>query len=132
MKDKKTKNTDLTNYEENKSVLECLKRSAKSAADGAQPSAAQSAKSAAEAIAMAVPSTSVADEQRGGGCLGCCIGCCFGIRAAGDYNEGKDISIREWLRFVPFVDIVAMVFNAVDGYNGKTRSDLHAEAPAYF
>ena len=86
---------------------------------------------AAAAIAMAVPSTSVAAEQRGG-VLGGLVGCCFGIRTVGDYNEGKDISVREWLRLVPFVNIVVAVFDVVDGYNGKTRSDLHAEAPAYF
>ena len=59
---------------------------------------------AAATIAMAVPSTAVAREK--GGCVGGIVGCCFGIRAAGDYNDGKDISIREWLRIVPFVSFV--------------------------
>ena len=80
---------------------------------------------------MAVPSTAVAAHQPGG-IVGGIVGCCFGIRAAGDYNEGKDISIREWLRIVPFVSIVVAVMDAFDGYNGKTRSELHAAEPAYF
>ena len=85
---------------------------------------------AAATIAMAVPSTAVAHEK--GGCVGGIVGCCFGIRAAGDYNDGKDISIREWLRIVPFVNIVVAVLDTVDGYNGVTRSQLHAEQPSYF
>ena len=86
---------------------------------------------AAACLAMAVPSTAVAEHARGG-CVGGLVGCCFGIRAAGDYNEGKDISIREWLRLVPFVSAVVAIMDGLDGYNGKTRSDLHAADPTYF
>lgn len=85
---------------------------------------------AAATIAMAVPSTAAAREP--GGCVGGIIGCCFGIRAAGDYNEGKDISIREWLRIVPIASIVVAIMDGLDGYNGKTRSELHAAEPQYF
>ena len=87
---------------------------------------------AAATIAMAVPSTAVAEEAHKGGLLGGLVGCCFGIRGAADYNEGKDISIREWLRIVPFVNIVVAVLDTVDGYNGVTRSQLQAEQPSYF
>ena len=85
---------------------------------------------AAATLAMAVPSTTLAHES--GGFVGGVVGCCFGIRAAGDYNEGKDISIREWLRIVPFVGFVVAIMDTIDGYNGKTRSELHAADPAYF
>ena len=86
---------------------------------------------AAATFAMAVPSTTLAAHEPGG-CVGGIIGCCFGIRAAGDYNDGKDISVREWLRIVPFVSIVVAIMDGLDGYNGKTRSELHAAEPAYF
>ncbi len=85
---------------------------------------------AAATIAMAVPSTAVAHDK--GGCVGGIVGCCFGIRAAGDYNDGKDISVREWLRIVPFVSFVVAIMDGLDGYNGKTRTELHAAEPAYF
>lgn len=86
---------------------------------------------AVASLAMAVPSAAVAAHQQGG-VVGGIVGCCFGIRAAGDYNGGKDISIREWLRIVPFVGFVVAIMDTVDGYNGKTRADLHAAEPAYF
>lgn len=87
---------------------------------------------AAATLAMAVPSTAVAEEAHKGGILGGLVGCCFGLRAAGDYNDGKDISVREWLRLLPFVNIVIAVLDTVDGYNGVSRSQLHAEQPSYF
>ncbi len=86
---------------------------------------------AAAALVMAAPSSAVAAHQPGG-CVGGIVGCCFGIRAAGDYNEGKDISIREWLRIVPFVSFVVGIMDALDGYNGKTRTELHDAQPTYF
>ena len=85
---------------------------------------------AAATFAMAVPSTAVAHEK--GGFVGGIVGCCLGIRAAGDYNDGKDISVREWLTIVPFVNIVIAIMDGIDGYNGKTRTELHAAEPAYF
>ncbi len=87
---------------------------------------------AAACLAMAVPSNAVAAKSDRGGLLGGLVGCCFGLRTAGDYNDGKDISIREWLRIVPFVGFVVAIIDTVDGYNGKTRTELHAEQPTYF
>ena len=86
---------------------------------------------AAAALVMAVPSATAADNHKGG-VVGGIIGCCFGLRAAADYNDGKDISVREWLRIVPFVNIVIAVLDTADGYRGVTRSQLHAETPTYF
>ena len=82
---------------------------------------------AAATIAMAVPSTAVAEQAHKGE-----LGVISDKISAGDYNEGKDISIREWLRLIPFVNIVVAVLDTVDGYNGVTRSQLHAEQPSYF
>ncbi len=87
---------------------------------------------AATTLAMAVPSVQAETASGRGGCISGIIGCCFGIRAAGDYNDGKDISIREWLRIVPFVSFVVAIMDGLDGYNGKTRSELHAAEPQYF
>lgn len=87
---------------------------------------------AAAALVMAVPSTATAADNHKGGVVGGIIGCCFGLRAAADYNDGKDISVREWLRIVPFVNIVIAVLDTADGYSGVTRSQLHAETPTYF
>lgn len=85
---------------------------------------------AAIMLATAVPAMA-GDAQRGG-LVGGIVGCCFGIRTAGDYNDGKDISVREWLRIVPLVGIVVAVLDCVDGYRGLTRSELHAAEPTYF
>lgn len=84
---------------------------------------------AALMLATAIPAT--AAPQRGG-LVGGIVGCCFGIRTAGDYNDGKDISIREWLRIVPIVSIVVAILDTIDGYKGVTRSELHAAEPTYF
>ena len=84
---------------------------------------------AALMLATAVPA--YAASQRGG-LVGGIVGCCFGIRTAGDYNDGKDISIREWLRIVPFVGFVVAILDTIDGYKGVTRSELHAAEPTYF
>ena len=52
------------------------------------------------------------------------IGCCFGVRSAAAYNDGKDLHWREWIRVIPFISIVGVVFDAVDGMNGTSTSDL--------
>ena len=52
------------------------------------------------------------------------IGCCFGIRSAAAHNDGKDLHWREWIRIIPFASIVGAVFDAVDGMNGTTTSQL--------
>lgn len=87
---------------------------------------------AAACLAMTVPSAAVAAEAHKGGLVGGIVGCCFGLRTAADYNDGKDVSVREWLRIVPFVSFVVAILDTVDGYNGVTRSQLHAEQPSYF
>ena len=85
---------------------------------------------AAATIAMAVPSTVHAREA--GGCVGGIIGCCFGIRAAGDYNEGKDLHLMEWGRLIPIFGIYVEICNFLDGYNGLTTKDLQTKYGATY
>ncbi len=63
--------------------------------------------------------TTMAAEGRGG-FMGFIAGCCFGIRAAGEYNEGKNIHWREWLQLI----IVGQIWNGIDGAKGMTSKDL--------
>ena len=67
-----------------------------------------------------------------GGFMGFIAGCCFGIRAAGDYNQGKEIHWREWVMLIPYVNIVFAIWNGIDGANGVTRTDLAAKYGAMY
>ena len=87
---------------------------------------------AAATLAMATPTVQAEAAAGRGGCIGGIVGCCFGIRAAADYNEGKALHIMEWGRLIPIFGIYVAVCNFLDGYNGKTRGELHATEPAYF
>lgn len=62
-----------------------------------------------------------------GGLAGAIIGCCFGIRSAAAYNDGKDLHWREWIRVIPIVYIVGMVYDGVDGMNGRTTADYASQ-----
>ena len=86
------------------------------------------------ALAMVVSTGAFAQEPAhpAGGLMGGVAGCCFGIRAAADYNDGKEISIREWLQFVPVVNWVIMVMNGIDGYNGVNRAELQSKYGARY
>ena len=77
----------------------------------------------------AVPSASAREV---GGFSGGLVGCCFGIRSAAAWNDGKNIEMREWIRVIPIVGIVGMIWNAVDGWNGVTTADLRARAGAVY
>jgi hypothetical protein len=66
----------------------------------------------------------IAAEQGRGGCIGLFAGCCFGIRSAAAYNDGKEISWREWVLLVPFVGFVFAIVNGVQGAQGITTADL--------
>ena len=83
------------------------------------------------ALATVVSAGAFAEQARGG-LMGGVAGCCFGIRAAADYNDGKEISVREWLQFVPLVNIVITIMNGIDGYNGITRADLQQKYDARY
>jgi hypothetical protein len=66
----------------------------------------------------------MAANRAPGGIEGFLIGCCFGIRSSGAHNDGKDLHWREWIRIIPFANIVGAVFDMVDGMNGMTTKDL--------
>ncbi|HBA85448.1 MAG TPA: hypothetical protein DCZ95_15285 [Verrucomicrobia bacterium] len=67
----------------------------------------------------AVESTMAATTGRGG-FMGFIAGCCFGVRAAGAYNDGKNIHWREWLSLI----IVGNIWDGIEGAKGVTSSDL--------
>jgi hypothetical protein len=77
---------------------------------------------AAMVLTTAVPTAQAKAEGRGG-VMGFIAGCCFGVRAGADYNDGKEIHWREWIMLIPYVNIVFMIWNGVDGANGTTRAD---------
>jgi hypothetical protein len=78
------------------------------------------------AFMLASVSPAQAEMAKGegrGGVMGFIAGCCFGVRAGSDYNDGKEIHWREWVMLIPYVNIVFMIWNGVDGANGVTRAD---------
>jgi hypothetical protein len=67
--------------------------------------------------------SSFAVNTKRGGLMGFIAGCCFGIRAGAAYNDGREIHWREWVMLVPYVNIVFMIWNGIDGANGMQTSD---------
>ncbi len=80
------------------------------------------------ALLCSLPSSAQAQERGRGGVMGFIAGCCFGPRAAADYNEGKEIHFREWLRIFG----VFAIWDGVDGMSGKTRDDFRNEYGSTF
>lgn len=76
--------------------------------------------------AFMLASVSPVQAEKGegrGGFMGFIAGCCFGIRAGADYNSGKEIHWREWVKLIPYVGLVFAVWDGIDGANGVTRAD---------
>jgi len=71
---------------------------------------------------MSVSPVQAASGEGRGGVMGFIAGCCFGPRAGADYNDGKEIHWREWVLLIPYVNIVFMIWNGIDGANGVTRA----------
>ncbi len=65
-----------------------------------------------------------AAEKGRGGAMGFIAGCCFGVRAAGAYNDGKEIQWREWVLLLPYISIIFSIWNGIDGMQGVTTADL--------
>ena len=63
-------------------------------------------------------------NRQPGGIVPGIIGCCFGIRAAADYNGGKELHWREFGRLIPVFGLVCAVMDFIDGNNGLTREDI--------
>ena len=84
-------------------------------------------------LAAALVAAPVAVQAREtGGLVGGLVGCCFGVRTAGAYNDGKNLDIRDWIRIIPFVNIVGAVWDAFDGYNGITTAELAKTYPGCY
>ncbi|MFC1497152.1 hypothetical protein ACFLS1_01590 [Verrucomicrobiota bacterium] len=81
-------------------------------------------------LACITPATQAAQGR--GGFMGFIAGCCFGIRAGMDYNDGKEIHWREWIRIIPYVGLVIGIWDGIEGSQGKTRSEYAAEYGAMY
>ncbi len=77
---------------------------------------------AALMLGLSVGTASAVNESRGG-LMGFIAGCCFGVRAGGEYNEGKEVHWREWVRLVPVVGLFFSLWNGIDGANGMSTAD---------
>lgn len=67
----------------------------------------------------------VSAQSKGrGGFMGFISGCCFGLRSSGAYNEGKEIHWREWVKLVPFLNIIFAIYDGSEGASGVTTKDL--------
>ena len=80
------------------------------------------------ALAAALFAAPSAHAHESGGLAGAFVGCCFGIRTAADWNDGKNINVRDILDLI----WIGRIWSAVEGWSGTTRSDLHSAEPAYF
>lgn len=80
------------------------------------------------AACLCVPQTVDAKVDREpGGIPAFFVGCCWGIREGTEWNEGADMHWREWLRIVPFVNVVIAVWDGVDSYSGMTAHEWAAK-----
>ena len=75
-------------------------------------------------VLMAVAPAASAAGQGRGGFVGFLAGCCFGIRSGNAYNDGKELHFREWCRLIPYVNIVFMIWDGIDGAQGTTTAKL--------
>ena len=67
-------------------------------------------------------------QQGRGGLMGFVAGCCFGIRASGEYNSGKDLHWRDFIRLIPLVAI----WDGIEGSQGLTTVDYAKKYGAAF
>jgi hypothetical protein len=76
------------------------------------------------ATAWIIPNTCEAKVKRDpGGLPAFAVGCCWGIRVGTEWNEGADLHWREWLRIVPYVNIVIAIWDGIDASSGITAHD---------
>jgi hypothetical protein len=70
-------------------------------------------------------STSFAEGSKGG--VGPCLAsCCIGPRVGLEMNDGRKIRTLEWLTLVPVVNIVTILMQCYEAYQGKTMSEIAA------
>ena len=58
-----------------------------------------------------------------GGLSAFVVGCCWGIREGSQWNEGADMHWREWMRIVPFVNLVIGIWDGLECYQGMTAHE---------
>ncbi|MBU0677632.1 MAG: hypothetical protein KJ626_05915 [Verrucomicrobia bacterium] len=83
-------------------------------------------------LLTAVSTPTMAQGQGRGGFMGFIAGCCFGIRAAGEYNEGKTIHWREWCRLIPYIGGIFAIWDGIEGAGGMTTAEYSATYGATF
>ena len=71
---------------------------------------------------FAIAPATMAHES--GGFVSGLIGCLSGIRTSAAYNDGKVISWRDWIRWIPYANIVFFIVDGVDGASGITTAQL--------
>lgn len=68
-------------------------------------------------LSAALPAQAAPADR--GGFMGFVAGFCFGVRAAGAYNEGKEIHWREWITLL----VLPSIWNGIEAAQGKTTAD---------
>ena len=82
-------------------------------------------------LAGSALTVSAMNEGRGG-LMGFIAGCCFGMRAGAAYNDGKEISWREWVLLIPVANIGFAIWNGIDGADGMTTADYEKKYGSIF
>ncbi len=77
---------------------------------------------AAMVLTVAAPIAQAKNAERGG-VVGFFTGCCLGMRAGGDYNEGKSSHWREWCRVIPYVGLIFAIWDGIEGAQGMTTAE---------
>lgn len=81
-------------------------------------------------LLVSIPMASEASQR--GGIGGLLVGCCFGVRTAAAYNDGKNLHFRDWAVILPYVGVVFAIWNAVDGAQGVTTTELQQRYGAMY
>ncbi|MFU8779992.1 MAG: hypothetical protein ACNA71_03085 [Kiritimatiellia bacterium] len=85
----------------------------------------------ASMMLLAIPAQAQTAAARGGP-IGFVVGCCFGVRTVAQYNEGKDLHLRDWGRIIPYVGVVFAVWDGIEGAQGTTTTSLQATYGAQY
>jgi len=64
-------------------------------------------------------------KPKRGGCMSCLMAfLAQDIRAGYMYNEGVNVRLREYLRWIPVLNWVMLIIDAVDIFSGKTWTEI--------
>ena len=78
---------------------------------------------AAFLIALVPEKSEAKSSHEKGGLPAGIVGCCWGLREGTEWNEGADMHWREWVRIVPFVNIVIGIWDGVECMQGVKAHD---------